>query len=104
MPNFLIKYSNGYGHLIMSVVTMAAALYLVNINQVILGTTLIGLVSSAWFVPGAARQVAQELNATPPVDEQATMPQIKAVKWTPTPTPVQPPQQIPPMPGGNNGR
>ena len=58
----LLKYSNGWGHLIMSLVTMAAGMYLVvSGSQPGLGITLVGLVTSAWFIPGAAKQVSNEI-------------------------------------------
>ncbi len=56
--NPLLKYSNGYGHLIMSIATMAAGVFLIVFGQVALGASIIGLVTSAWFIPGAAKQVA----------------------------------------------
>ena len=60
--NFLLTYSNGWGHLIMSIITLAAGLYLLSRNITALGSTLIGVVVSAWFVPNAARQVAEDVN------------------------------------------
>lgn len=53
--NFLAKYSNGYGHLIMSVVTMIAALYLVSLHDTSLmgvGVGMISTVVSYWFLSG----------------------------------------------------
>lgn len=61
----LLKYSNGWGHLIMSLATMAAGLYLIVMSKdssyVGIGFGLLTLVTSAWFVPGAAKQVAYQV-------------------------------------------
>ena len=50
----------------MSIATMAAGVFLIIFGQVALGASIIGLVTSAWFIPGAARQVAAQ------VQEQVT--------------------------------
>lgn len=58
----MLKYSNGWGHLIMSLATMAVGLYLIiGTKDVAYNTTGYGLIATvvaAWFVPGAAKQVA----------------------------------------------
>jgi hypothetical protein len=65
----LLKYSNGTGHLIMSIfmtlVGLALILYpgLPSATQGI-GIGLILAVQAAWFVPGAAKQVATEITKT----------------------------------------
>lgn len=57
----MLKYTNGWGHLIMSLATMfvGVLLYLHGVNG--LGTGLIATVVSAWFVPSAAKQVAHQV-------------------------------------------
>jgi hypothetical protein len=62
----LLKYTNGTGHLIMSVLTTIAGLILVifckdNATMQGVGVTLILGVNSAWFVSGSAKQVAAEV-------------------------------------------
>jgi hypothetical protein len=59
--NNLLTYSNGWGHLIMSIATMAAGIFLIVYGQTALGSSLLGIVTAAWFVPGAAKQVAQNV-------------------------------------------
>ena len=60
----LLKYSNGYGHLVMSITTLFIALIIVIAPSTDASTKAVGVgmmltVSGAWFVPGAARQMAQ---------------------------------------------
>lgn len=57
----MLKYTNGWGHLIMSLATMfvGVLLYLKGVTG--LGTGLIAMVASAWFVPSAAKQVAHQV-------------------------------------------
>lgn len=57
----LLKYSNGWGHLIMSVITMAVGVYLVIGPAKAIGAGLIATVTAAWFVPGSAKQVSQQV-------------------------------------------
>lgn len=59
----LWTYTNGVGHLIMSIFFTLVGLFLIvypgldaGIKGV--GIGLIGTVSAAWFIPGAAKQVA----------------------------------------------
>ena len=60
-----LKYTNGVGHLIMSILMTVAALLLVlfptdaTIKGV--GVTLILSVQAAWVIPGSAKQVAHEI-------------------------------------------
>ncbi len=86
----LLKYSNGWGHLIMSLATMAAAVFLIAIGQVTLGSSMIGLVTTAWFVLNAAKQVAYQ------VTTQVTSAQETPVASSP-PTPEG-------KPGANGGQ
>lgn len=69
----LLKYSNGYGHLIMSVVMALIGLILIiapitDASTKAVGVGLIFTVSGAWFVPNAARQVIREV--TQPLSTQ----------------------------------
>lgn len=65
----LLKYSNGVGHLIMSVLVFGGGLTCLlwpNADSMVkgLGVGMLISVQSAWFVPGAAKQVAQEVVQT----------------------------------------
>lgn len=57
-----LKYSNGYGHLIMSVAGLAVGVFLFVIGQPGYGWSCISIILAAWFVPGAAKQVAHEVS------------------------------------------
>ncbi len=62
----LIKYTNGLGHLLMSIICTLAGLVLVLIPGTDattkgVGTTLILTVQSSWFISGSAKQVASEV-------------------------------------------
>jgi hypothetical protein len=59
---FLFQYSNGWGHLIMSLATMAVGVYILIFSQSNsgFGVTLIGLVTTAWFVTSSTRQSATD--------------------------------------------
>lgn len=85
----LLKYSNGWGHLIMSLASMAAGIFLITRGgeMAAYGVGLVGLVTSAWFVSGAAKQVATEVTS----NQTTAAIQIAAQPITPAPTP----------PGGN---
>lgn len=63
---FLSNYTNGVGHLLMSVLTSIVAIILIvfcNNNQTIVGVaiSLILTVNGYWFVPSAAKQIASEV-------------------------------------------
>lgn len=64
-PETFMKYTNGTGHLIMSVLTLIVGLCLVlftNDGTIRgLGVSLIISVHGAWFISGAAKQVAHEV-------------------------------------------
>lgn len=61
--NNLLKYTNGRGHLAMSIVCMVAGVLIIIFAAAYAGyaITLMSMVASAWFVPGAARQVAEHV-------------------------------------------
>lgn len=71
-----MKYTNGVGHLIMSIVMTCAGLALILLTTDAtmrgVGVTLILTVQAAWFVSGGAKQVAAEVikqlpsTSTPP--------------------------------------
>lgn len=69
MDNFvsnLLQYSNGWGHLIMSIFFTLVGLFLIvfpglDAGIKAIGVSLIATVSAAWFVPNAAKQVATEV-------------------------------------------
>lgn len=84
--NFL-HYTNGVGHLIMSLFFGLIGLALLVVPGMDattkgVGISLILTVAGAWFVPGAAKQVAYQ------VQQQVTAPP------TPAPTPVAEPTPI----------
>lgn len=70
--NNLLKYSNGVGHLIMSLFVGGAGLALILVPGTDatakgVGFSLLLTVSGAWFVPGAARQAVEAVkDSTPP--------------------------------------
>jgi hypothetical protein len=69
MSNALFKYSNGWGHLIMSIFFGGAGLALILLeptNSTVqgIGVTLLLTVSGAWFIPGAAKQYAGQQQPT----------------------------------------
>jgi hypothetical protein len=61
----LLKYSNGWGHLIMSVVSMVTGLLLILLTTGAMtrgiGTGLILTVQGYWFVTASAKQTAAEI-------------------------------------------
>ncbi len=66
----MLKYTNGVGHLIMSIVGIAAGLILILIPMGVdtslrgIGVSIIITVMNAWFIPGAAKQVVQAIDET----------------------------------------
>ncbi|SRR5579885_622665 len=84
----LWKYSNGTGHLIMSILMTLVGVVLViwpNLPAATsgVGVALILSVQAAWFVPGAAKQVAHE------VTNQITTGGLQPAPPPPAPPPVQ---------------
>ena len=79
MNENVLKYTNGKGHLAMSVLLLLVGLALVlfsgDATTKAIGITLILTVQGAWFIPGAAKQVAYE------VSKQLTTP-LSAVSQT----------------------
>lgn len=59
----LLQYTNGFGHLIMSVLLAGIGLALILTGHEAFGWPILSIVAAAWFVPGAARQVAHEVTA-----------------------------------------
>lgn len=67
-PN-LLKYSNGWGHLLMSVVSMAAAVFLLTQHDPTLNGLAVGIITSVqgyWFISSSVNQVRQQQASTPP--------------------------------------
>lgn len=66
MPENFLKYTNGRGHLVISVLLLLVGLALVLFSgdaaTKAIGITLILTVQGAWFIPGAAKQVAYEVS------------------------------------------
>ncbi len=68
----ILQYSNGWGHLIVSVIliTIGALFVLMpgtSSDVHAIGISLILTVSGAWFIPGAAKQVINQVHeATKP--------------------------------------
>lgn len=71
----MLKYTNGWGHLIMSLATLFVGMLLYLHGVVGLGTGLIATVVSAWFVPSAAKQVAHQVVVE--LQEQVVEPVLK---------------------------
>jgi len=57
----VLKYTNGLGHLIMSIACLAVGVLLVYMQELTTGLTIISMVASAWFVPGAANMFAHSV-------------------------------------------
>ena len=62
----MLKYTNGVGHLIMSILIFSGGLVCIlwpgaDASLKGIGVGMLITVQSAWFVPGAAKQVAQEV-------------------------------------------
>jgi hypothetical protein len=100
----LIKYTNGTGHLIMSIVGTAAGIALILVPGLDattkgVGVALISTVQGYWFVSGSAKQVASEVvsqmgqtgpNAAPSV-MTVTQPAPIVTVTQPIPVPPAPP-------------
>lgn len=96
MSNNLLNYTNGVGHLIMSVLfTMVGlALILLTSDATLrgLGVTIILTVQAAWFIPGSAKQIATEVFKQLQVTGYIQTPQSTTTTSTTTTT----------TPGSNN--
>ncbi len=62
----MLSYTNGLGHLIMSILLILVGVLLIlypGISQEVhaIGISMILTVSSTWFIPGAARQVLNQV-------------------------------------------
>jgi len=57
----MMKFTNSWQHLIMSIFTMVVGLYLYLHNTPGVGVGLISLVATTWFVPGVIKQVAGQI-------------------------------------------
>lgn len=79
MPPNLLKYSNGWGHLLMSIVLIVAGVILIlqpaaTVQAV--GIGLIGTVVPYWFISSSANAIQQrQATAQPPA--QPTPPEVK---------------------------
>lgn len=91
-PENILKYTNGRGHLIMSVLLLIVGLALVlfsgDATTKGIGITLILTVQGAWFIPGAAKQVAYEVSNQLSTPLTAITSAIASSVITPTPTAV----------------
>ncbi len=87
-----LKYSNGWGHLIMSLACLGVGVYLLILGYATIGISLIATVSAAWFVPGAAKQVANGVSdaINPPPPEPTPLKSKTTSAFVP-PLPQQPP-------------
>lgn len=72
----LLTYSNGWGHLVMSIILLIVGCLFVlfpGTSQDIhaIGISLVLTVSGAWFIPGAAKQVINQVqkNTNPPTTQ-----------------------------------
>lgn len=59
----ILQYTNGIGHLVMSVLCVVASVIIIILapNYAEFAVALLSMVASAWFIPGAAKQVAQKV-------------------------------------------
>ena len=57
----MIKYTNNWQHLLMSIVTMFVGVYLYLRGVQGVGVGLISLVATTWFVPGVVKQFASQI-------------------------------------------
>ena len=61
----MLRYSNGWGHFLISVIFLIAGLVLIFFSADSttkgIGVGLVTTVCGAWFVPGAAKQMANEI-------------------------------------------
>lgn len=80
MMNGMLKYTNGWGHLIMSLATMFVGVFLYLHGTTGLGTELIGAVVAAWFIPSAAKQVAHQV--VDELQQQVVEPILPVLKKT----------------------
>lgn len=89
----ILKYSNGWGHLIMSIALLAVGLCIMLLSppNAGYGIGLITTVVSAWFIPGAAKQVAYEQSKNTQETAAQVVQSAAAAQAALTPTP----------PGGN---
>lgn len=60
----LFRYTNGAGHLIMSILFASIGLVLILTGYSPVGIPLLMTVASAWFIPGAAKSVAHQVTKT----------------------------------------
>jgi hypothetical protein len=85
--NNLWKYSNGAGHLIMSIIATVAGLIMILVpgdpTVRATGVSIVLSVNAYWFVSGAAKQVAQEvvkqhyIASQPPSEDTVKIPAVK---------------------------
>ena len=63
----MLKYSNGWGHFLISVIFVVTGLLLIFFSpdgtMKGIGVGILTTVVGAWFVPGAAKQVANQIQA-----------------------------------------
>jgi hypothetical protein len=67
----MFQYSNGWGHLIISIVLISIGALFVLLPQASssiqgVGISLVLTVSGAWFIPGAAKQVLNQVQQSTP--------------------------------------
>ena len=46
----------------MSIACLATGLYLISLSDITIGTSILSIVVAAWFVPGAAKQMASHID------------------------------------------
>jgi len=101
-PN-LLKYSNGWGHLIMSLALLATGIILILMRDNSTNAVGIGLITTVagyWFISSSANAQQQVAAAQQSATIQVNPP-APAVTIAPSPMPVTPAPIT--MTGGNNG-
>jgi len=59
-----LRYTNGTGHLILSIVLIGVGLTLCILGHIVEGMAIIMLVGSAYYAPGAAKAAVHEVQKT----------------------------------------
>ena len=57
----ILKYSNGWGHVIMSIVFVVTGVYLYSKGDTATSLPMIAMVGTAWFMPNIAKQFATQV-------------------------------------------
>jgi hypothetical protein len=98
----VLNVTNNWEHLVMSIITMAVGVYLYMRGVNGLGLGLVALVTTTWFVPAAAKQVAGQI--ADEVQNRVTQASMMTTMQWPAITRKQASQQPPESPGGTDAK